>query len=124
MARERKGYVQERKDGSIWARVTYVGDDGKRRELRRRAETRTHAREIIRQLLRDIEETGPQSLEGDRIRFRDLAHIYEETKLIPPEYHGGRKIAGLSSWKTLRGTLKMLVGNFGNKTLKSITHAD
>ena len=40
MARERKGYVQERKDGSIWARVTYVGDDGKRRELRRRAEMR------------------------------------------------------------------------------------
>jgi integrase len=124
MARERKGCVQERKDGSIWARVTYVGDDGKRRELRRRAETRTHAREIIRQLLRDIEETGPQSLEGDRLRFRDLAHIYEETKLIPPQYHGGRKIAGLSSWKTLRGTLKMLVGSFGNKTLKSITHAD
>ena len=124
MARERKGYVQERKDGSIWARVTYVGDDGKRRELRRRAETRTHAREIIRQLLRDIEETGPQSLEGDRLRFRDLAHIYEETKLIPPQYHGGRKIAGLSSWKTQRGTLKVLVGSFGNKTLKSITHAD
>lgn len=124
MARERKGYVQERKDGSIWARVTYVGDDGKRRELRRRAETRTQARELIRQLLRDIEETGPQSLEGDRLRFRDLAHIYEETKLIPPQYHGGRKIAGLSSWKTLRGTLKTLVSQFGNKTLKSITHAD
>jgi integrase len=124
MARERKGYVQERRDGSIWGRVTYVGDDGKRRELRRRAETRTHAREIIRQLLRDIKETGPQSLEGDRVRFRDLAHIYEETKLIPPEYHGGRKIAGLSSWKALRRTLKTLVDSFGNKTLKSISHAD
>jgi hypothetical protein len=64
MARERKGYVQERKDGSIWARVTYVGDGGKRRELRRCAETRTHAREIIRQLLRDIEETGHNRLKA------------------------------------------------------------
>lgn len=51
MARERKGCVKEREDNSIWARVTYVGDDGKRRELRRRAETRTHAREIIRQFI-------------------------------------------------------------------------
>lgn len=124
MARERKGYVQTRNDGSIWARVTYVGDDGRRRELRRRAETKTAAKEIIKALLRELDDNGQRSVDGSRLRFRDLASIYEEARLFPAQYQGERKIAGLRSWKTPRRLLRTLVDHFGNLPIKSITHSD
>ena len=124
MARAREGSVQILKDGSIWARVTYTGEDSKRHTLRRRAQTKTDAKKIIRQLLDGLERTGPRAIDGDRMRFRDLARLYAATKLKPAEYHAGRKVAGLRSWKTPRGFLNTLVAHFGNQFVKSITHDD
>lgn len=124
MARAREGSVQTLKDGSIWARVTYTGDDGKRHTLRRRANTRTDAKKTIRQLLDSLDRSGPRAVEGDRLRFRDLARLYESSKLKPAQYHGGRKVAGLRSWKAPRGFLQTLVSHFGNQLIKGITHDD
>ena len=36
MAKPRTGYSFQRKDGSWWARVTFVDSSGKRRDLQRR----------------------------------------------------------------------------------------
>lgn len=124
MARPREGSVQKLKDGSLWARVTYIGQDGKRHTLRRRAQTRTEAKKIIRQLLEGLERSGPRAIEGDRLRFRELARMYQESKLRPAEYHGSTKVAGLRAWKTPRGFLKRLTAHFGNQLVKSITHDD
>lgn len=124
MARERRGYVQTCKDGSIWARLTFVGSDGKRRQLRRRAKTRTEAREILKRLLRDLDDVGQQTVKGDRMRFRDLARIYADARLVPAEYHGERKVAGLRSWRPPKGYLQTLVAHFGNEGIKTITHDD
>lgn len=124
MSRAREGSVQTLKDGSVWARVTYTGDDGKRRTLRRRASTRTEAKKIIRQLLVALDRSGPRAVESDRLRFRDLARLYQGSKLKPAEYHAGRKVAGLRSWKAPRGFLQTLVSHFGNQLIKSITHDD
>ena len=124
MARAREGSVQTLKDGSIWARITYTGEDGKRHTLRRRAQNKTEAKKIIRQLLDSLDRTGPRAIEGDRLRFRDLARLYQATKLNPAEYHGGRKVAGLRSWKTPRIFLNTLASHFGNQLIKGITHDD
>jgi hypothetical protein len=124
MPRTRQGSVLKRKDGSIWARITYIGSDGKRRDLQRRAESRTQAREIIKKLLRELDDVGDRGLEGDRMTFRQLAAEYEERKLFAAEYHGERKVAGLRSWKSAQGFLQILVANFGAKRIRDITHAD
>lgn len=124
MAKERRGSIRTRKDGSIWARVTYVGNDGKRHELQRRAENRTQARFIIKGLLAELEERGDRGLDGQRMTFKELAAYYKEHKLIPAEYHGERKVAGLRAYKTPQGFLEVLVGCFGGKRIRDITHAD
>src|SRR5687767_12663966 len=97
MGRERSGSIKMQKDGSIWARVTYVGDDGKRHELKRRVETRTEARQTIKRLLRELDTTGERAVTADRMTFKELAHVYRERKLIPAKYVGERKIAGVRS---------------------------
>ena len=121
MAKERRGSIRTRKDGSIWARVTYVGNDGKRHELQRRAENRTQARFIIKGLLAELEERGDRGLDGQRMTFKELAAYYKEHKLIPAEYHGERKVAGLRAYKTPQGFLEVLVGCFGGKRIRDIT---
>jgi integrase len=128
MARERKGSVKVRKDGSIWARVTFIDDAGKRRDMMRRAQTRTEARKIIKRLLTGLDQAGERVIDGDRLTFAELAKVYAERKLIPAVYAGEgehrRRVAGLRSHKSPRGFLHTLVENFGRKRVRSISHAD
>jgi hypothetical protein len=49
MSRERKGSIVER-DKKIYARVQFIGIDGRKRDIWRKADNRKHARE--RQLKR------------------------------------------------------------------------
>jgi hypothetical protein len=85
MPRTREGYVAIRKDGSIWARVTFL-ENGKRKEKRRRANTRTHARSLIKDLIRELDDHGPEFVEASKMTFKELAGYYEKTYLIAPEY--------------------------------------
>lgn len=123
MARERKGTTIER-DGKIYARVTYIGADGKRHAVWRRAENKTHARELKKKLLRELDDHGESSIDGDHLVFRDLARVYEDRKLIPAEYIGDRKVAGLRSVKSPKTFIKVLTDFFGSRKIKSITHSD
>jgi len=51
MSRERKGSIVER-DGKVYARIQFIGSDGKKRDRWRRAHSRTHAREVVTQLIK------------------------------------------------------------------------
>ena len=75
MARERKGSVVNR-DGKLYARVQSTDESGKRRDIIRKAENRTHARQIIRQLLREIENLAPKQLDSAQLTFAELAASY------------------------------------------------
>jgi integrase len=124
MPKERKGYITE-KNGRIYARITYTDSRGKRRELTRKASDKREARKILKQLREEINKPRPeQSIEGSRITFSKLADIYQERKLIAPVYVGDRKVAGLRSWKTLRGYLIPLRDHFCNQKISTITHRD
>ncbi len=63
MARERKGWIEERTDGKIYARVTRTDSSGRRREMMRRAESRTDARTILKSLLTELE-AGEQRIDA------------------------------------------------------------
>ncbi len=127
MPRERKGAVINR-GKSIYARVRYVDDFGKTQAFERKAENRTNAKLILKNLLRELDEKGEKGIQAESLTFRQLAEDYKSRKLIPAEYHGqGKnitKIAGLRSWKTPLGWLNTLIEHFGNKKIRSITHAD
>lgn len=124
MSRERKGSIVERKDGSLWARITYVDVSGKRKDILRRADNRTHARQLIKGLLRELEDRGERSIESSKMTFEHLAKRYTEAKIFPAEYHGNRKVAGLRSWRSPKGYVQILIQHFGKKRLRDITHND
>jgi len=122
MARERKGSIVKRKNGSIFARVTFVDATGKRKDKLRLAENRTHAKELIKEMLRDIEDTGDQSLDGHT--FADLASYYEKHYLTEAEYVEGRKTTGLRSLAAPKVFLNTLCNYFGKRLLRKITYGD
>lgn len=123
MARERKGYTYQ-EEGRWYARLTHTDERGKRRNIKRRAETKTHAKEILKQLQREIEDHGGQSLDSAQMTFKELADYYEKTYLIPPEYVDGRKVAGLRAWNKFRPLLSVLKEHFGNRRIRTINFGD
>ena len=121
--KQRNGYVY--RDGKSWvARLDFTDESGKRRIIRRYCETKTEANQKRLELIRSLEERGEKAVDGDKLTFKALAEKYQEVKLIPAEYVNKRKIAGVRSLAGSLGALKILVEHFGNRKVKSLTHAD
>jgi len=122
--KETTGFIVE-KDGRLYARVCYTDENGKRRELMRSVESRTQGRELLKKLIADLDAGDrDQRLQAEKMRFSKLAEIYKERRLIPAEYQGDRKIAGLRSLASPEKWLETLVDRFGNKHIQAITHSD
>lgn len=133
MPRLREGSILEvktkDKDGkervTLYARVTFTDPEtGRRVERKKKAETKTEAKRLIRKMLRDIEDHGEKAVLNDRMTFGQLADFYEKNYLIPPVYREGRKVAGLRNHKKMAGMVKTLKEHFGVKRLRSITYGD
>jgi integrase len=108
-----------------WARVNYVDPvTGKRRDLQRRANSKSDAQDLRDELINDIKKTHARSVRGERMTFGDLCDYFEEHYLKPAQYVDGRKVAGVRSLMTPVGQLKVLRGYFGERRLRSITHGD
>ena len=93
-----KGSIESR----LYARVGYTDDQGRRHDVVRAAESRTHARELIREIIRDLEDHVGQEVQASKMTFADLAEHFETHYLKEAEYVDGRKIAGVRSLKRLR----------------------
>lgn len=123
MARERKGTIINR-DGKLYARVQFKDETGKRRDLWRRAESRTHARQLIRELLKEVENSTAVSLDAANMTFEDLAAYFEKNHLQPAEYVDGRKVSGVRSLIPALAAVAALRAHFGARRLRSITYGD
>jgi len=123
MPKTKSGSTRTR-NGRVYARVTYLDANGKRRFKEKPAVSRTHAKELIKDMLRDLDGYGPQLLDNDQKTFAELADFYEETYLVEPTYVGDRKVAGLRSAYDFRLRLRVLREFFGQRKLRSITHGD
>jgi integrase len=121
--KQKHGYIY--KDGKSWvARLDFTDESGKRRIIRRYCATKTEANQKRLEILRSVEDRGEKAIEGDKLTFKTLAEKYKEVKLIPAQYVNKRKVAGLRSFKTPLGFLNVLIGYFGRRKVRSITHAD
>ncbi len=123
MPRNKQGSTRTR-NGKMYARVTYQDDSGKIKEVWRKAETLTHAKELRKQMLRTLDDYGEKPLQAERMLFKDLANYYIDNYLQPPEYRGNRKIAGLRSYKTAKYQFQPVIDHFSSKLLRSITYDD
>src|SRR5262245_20810730 len=94
MANERKGFIVE-KGGRLYVRIQWTDSLGRRRALMRRAQDRKHARELKKELVKQLDSAdAEQQLAAEKTTFKELAERYEAAKLIPAVYSGDRKIAG------------------------------
>jgi len=123
MPRIRKGKEVER-NGKWYARVRYTAANGKRKDIWLLAKNKSHASELVQQKLQELKTVGESSIDGDKIKFDELAKIYKGKKLVPAQYVGERKIAGLRNHKTPLGFLSALTDYFGSRRIKSITYSD
>jgi hypothetical protein len=125
MARERSGWVGRRKDRKgIWARITYIDENGETKRSWRRVDNKTAGRNLNKKRLHDVDEHGPKVIEGDRVDFEHLARIYEKNELVPAKYRDGRKVEGLRSLSPAKSQLKKTIEYFGQRKIKSITPND
>lgn len=96
MGRARQGSIV-RGGNTIHARVTFVDERGRRQEKWRRADNRTHAKELIKLILRELDSRGESALNGNRMTVRELADYFQTNYVVPAHYVGGRKVSGLRS---------------------------
>jgi integrase len=115
-----KGSVETR----LYARVGYTDEQGKRHDVVRAAESRTHARDLIRDILRDLEDHAGRTLDASRMTFADLAKYFEDHYLKPAEYVDGRKVDGVRSLRSAQSAVNALKAYFGKKRLQSIRYSD
>jgi integrase len=126
MPKDRKGFVVK-KQGKLYARICYTDEQGKSRELMRRAVDREDARRILKQLNEELDqptELRKTALDSARMTFAELADLYKQTKLTPAQYHTARKIGGMRSYKSALSFLKALVEFFGKQRIREITAND
>jgi hypothetical protein len=74
VGKERKGFIFEREPGTWYARVTLQNQFGKRRDLWRKADNKTHAKDLLKQLLRDLVETVKSAL-GKHALAPECLHV-------------------------------------------------
>ncbi len=121
---------RKEKDGSAfwYARIIRFDGNGKKKQYTAKADNKTHARRLRDELEQKFNERGEMAIEGDKMRFRDLADIYAKRKLFEAEYHGTgkarRKVAGVRSLGPSLHYLNVLREYFGAKLLKNITHSE
>jgi integrase len=123
MARERKGSIVER-EKKIYARIQFVDEAGKKRDIWRKADSRTHAREIIRQLLAEIEKAGTHQIDAANLTFSELADYYIKNYLHEAVYVGEMKVSGVRGRFEALCEVKPLQAYFGKCKIRSITYGD
>jgi hypothetical protein len=119
-----EGYVYKDERGYWYARLTVADASGKRRNIKRVAESKVAAQELLRRLIRELEDHGTKSFDAARMTFKELVDYYEKNYMIEPQYVDGRKVAGLRSKDKLVHQKKALEAFFGSCQLRSITYGD
>lgn len=123
--RERTGYVYYDEARKTWtARVTYRDEAGRVRNIKRQVENKTAGKLLLKKLIRELDDHGAHTIDGDHLTFKALSGVYEARKLGAPVYKGETRISGLRSHETLSLHLRTLTTYFGSRRVKSLTHLD
>jgi integrase len=125
MGRERGENGIKQLEGGRWqVRVTFTDSKGKRRVFKRQAETISEAKRLKKGFLSELERVGENVLSGERLTFGQLSKAYQERKLVPAVYVGGRRVAGVKSLAPALSGINALNAHFSRKLIKSINSSD
>jgi len=102
----RKGYVYQAKKGIWYSRFTYTDNEGRRRNVKRRARNKTHGKEILKKVIGEFEKGGKERIDASKVSFNDLADFYEK------------------NYVAVKGYVKVFRTHFGRRKLSTITYED
>jgi integrase len=121
--KERTGFLVRRAGGQLYVRISFTDSLGKRRELMRRAKDKQHAKQLQKELSKQLDSIAAGGkVQAKPTAFKELAQQYASTKLIPAQYVNERKIAGRRSLVAPKIYIQRLISHFGNVKLSNITH--
>lgn len=123
MARQKTGSTVS-KNGKLYARIQFIDETGKKRDLWRKVSTKAEAKEKIKELINDSETKTAKELDASRMTFNHLADFYVETYLHEAIYVNDRKVSGIRNIKPNKYILGTLRKHFGYKLIQSIQHSD
>lgn len=124
MAKDRSGYVFKDKTGTWFARTTIADATGKRRNIKRSAKSKRDAKEILVNILRELDAEGSKTIDSSKLVFNDLADYYQRHYCKPAEYVDGKKIAGLRDVQRAQQCLARFREYFGKRRLREISYRD
>lgn len=123
--RQRSGYIfYDEKEGCWIARTQVTDENGKRRNVKRRAKSKTEAETKLKTLLRQIDDEGSRVVDFNLLTFNHLADFYEKRYLHKAVYVNGQKVSGLRDVARPKELLKHFRAFFGKKKLREITYGD
>lgn len=123
--KDKRGYIYFDKTEKCWyARTTITTEDGVRRNIKKRGKDKSEAREILKSILRRLDDEGSRVVEYDRITFNHLADFYAKHFCKPAEYVDGKKVAGLRDVQRAQSVLARFRKHFGRRKLREITYGD
>lgn len=125
MTKQITGYTGfDSKADKFFFRFQYTDELGKRKQVRRLFDSESKAKSEMRKSINKHEQTGERIHAGERMKFNELATLYEKSKVFAVEYKGNRKVAGLRSYQTVKIFLDVLKKHFGAKLISKIRPSD
>lgn len=124
MAKERTGYTYTDNSGRWYARLTFTNEQGKRRDIKRSAQSEKDAKKTLKALLRELEDNGENSLDAANMTFAELADHYINNYLHEAVYVGERKVSGVRGRKEALAEVRPLIAHFGRRKIRSLTYGD
>jgi integrase len=123
MGRDRKGTIIE-KNGKIYARVRFKDETGRQRDFWRVAESKSIARHILKELIKQSETLTAKQLDTASKTFAELAEHYIKNYLQEAVYVGDKKVSGVRGVEPAIYAVKPLIAYFGSRKIKTITFGD
>ncbi len=123
MSKERSGYTYFDTRIQRWiARVSFIDKQGKRRNLKRQAESESKAESLLRRLVGSLEtEESRIQVDSERMTFEELTDRYSALKVIPAEYRNDRKVCGMRHPDKVKFRIAALLAFFGKMRVRTIT---
>lgn len=112
--------------GKLYARIQYFDEKGNRKSKTRPIPSgkKKDVWTAVREMRNELEQHGEETLNADKMTFRELAEKYKESKVFQAIIKDGRKVAGLKSVKPVETYVKIAIEYFNKKLIRSIKPRD
>ena len=112
------------KRGSLYARLQYTDEYGKKCEKYKKIERKIDARAAVERMRAEMLRHGSDALQSDRFTFADLADKYTAVRLAPAVHFNGVRVSGRRDSSSLKSVVKNLREHFGKKPIRLIKASD